>query len=134
MTAINYNKLRLNTDSPFIKGTFPNPLVRGHLDWMTIVSNAMQGSCGDGNISDTKGNVVGRYKAFGGLVICTMHIAPETIGATQTTTIRMPSSPFNRAPVFFSDGTMKWGSKVDNIWTVEITFNSELDGQCNYWS
>ena len=122
------NKLRLNTDSPFLKEKFDNPLKGSHLNWITIVSDAMQGSCGHGNISDNNGNVIGQYKAFGGMVMCTIHVQPGT------TVIRMPSNPFNRAPVMFSDNQTQWGVKVDNIWTVTVTTTIELDGWCSYWS
>ena len=122
-----YNKLRLNTDTPFLKGEFPNPLKGAHLDWITRVSDAMTGSCGGGNILDTNGNNVGLFKAFGGFVFCTFHV-------TQSGTIVMPCNPFNRAPVFFSDGQIIWGSKISNDWTVDVTTTTAIDGYCTFWS
>ena len=129
MTAINYNKLRLNTDSPFLKDAYPNPLKGGHLNWMTIISDAMQGSCGDGDIQDNNGNAVGRFKAFGGLVMCTFSFPSK-----DSYVVRMPSNPFNTSPLFLSDGSQYWGVKAENIWTISFAIENAVDGYCTYWS
>ena len=124
-----YNKLRLNTDSPFLKGEFPNPLKGAYLSWMTTVSDALQGSNGDGKIKDHNGVELGKFKSFGGLVMCTLHFTDAG-----DYTFTMPSNPFNLAPVFLSDGQTVWGTKTDNIWTVVVTVVAGTDGYSSYWS
>lgn len=115
--------MRQNTDSPFIRGDVPDKLTGGHLDWMTIVSNAFSGACGEGNIKNIDGVVVGQYKAFCGLVMLSVSIDANT-------TIIMPSKGKRRIMMNFSDGQAIW---ADNDGNLTITVTNPVEGWGTYW-
>ena len=122
------NKLNYLSVCPHLKGEVPNPLTGPHLDWMSRVSKSLQGSNGSGDIRISTNDIVGKYKAIGGVCSCTISL--PTAG---TYTIVMPSDPTNVAPVHFSDGQIQWGSvDSDKIWTIQVTTTSSVTAYCSY--
>lgn len=109
------------SQSPFLRGEFPNPLRGPHLSWMSSLSELMTGGTGSGLIY-SGALQVGGYKAIGGLVSCWLSLP---VGAHSIT---LPDY-INPGPCIFSDGQIKWPS-TNNV--ITITTAIPLSGWCTF--
>ena len=107
--------LRQLPPSPFLRGSFPNPLMGSHLSWFTDVSEAMQGATGNGPLVDADGNTVGNFKAIGGIVHGWFSV---TAGIH---VIQLPTIQFS-GPCHLSNGGVVWPDPNGNI-----TVSSDID-------
>ena len=110
------------SQSPFVKGQFPNPLTGAHLSWISSLSESMRGANGSGSIY-SGASVVGGYKAIGGLVSCWL-----SLPSAGTFAISLPDY-INPGPCFFSDGQIVWPA-TNNV--ISITTTVPVSGWCTF--
>lgn len=87
--------------SPWLRGMIPNPLTGPYLTWLANVSDILSGMGGAGDIV-SNGEVVGGYKAVGGIVHCWLTVPAN--GALDVTFPGMKSA----GPLVCEDGQTVW--------------------------
>lgn len=100
--------------SPWLRGIIPNPLSGPYLTWLANISDVLSGLGGSGDIV-SNGEVVGSYKAVGGLVHAYL-----VVPASGTINVTFPALK-SAGPLICEDGQTVW---PDNSGNVTVTSTS----------